>query len=155
MLVARVNLGPFTRRWIRLPGLELLRLLCVSASAAGRAFGGGGGGGGASTKHSGTVSSTSHSVARATKANPVAKMTCYINLFTGKISVYECTCAHACVCVCAAVIEMQSPDANGKSFLGDSLFGHFPPSHRDIYPGSRHQYTPALQPQLFCKGCFL
>lgn len=32
MLVARMNLGPFTRRWIRLPGLELLRLLRVCFS---------------------------------------------------------------------------------------------------------------------------
>lgn len=78
-----------------------------------------------------------HSVARATKANPVAKMTCCISLLTEKMIVCVCVRARA------AVIEMQSPDANSKSFWGDTPFftGTSLPSHRNIYPGS----TPALQ----------
>lgn len=44
-------------------------------------------------KRSGSDSSGSHSVARATKATPGAKTTCYINSLTEKMSV--------CVCVCA------------------------------------------------------
>lgn len=79
-----------------------------------------------------------HSVARAT----VAKMTCYINLLTQRMSacVFARACSHNRNAV-SPLMQIVNP-----SWVRRHSFQALPLSHRDIYRGSSHQYTPPLPP---------